>query len=126
MFVRSAAIEKAGGFDEQFFLFSEETDLCWRIYWNGWRIVHLPEVTIRHHEQEHQANPHLWAQSAYARLQFARKNLRHPWAYRAALALRYAVRLCVYSLPGRRADGTRRESSRAALQAVIHERAPLP
>lgn len=126
MFARSAAIEKAGGFDERFFLFSEETDLCWRIYWKGWRIVHLPGVTIRHHEQGHQGNPGLWAQSAYARLQFARKNLRHPKAYRAALALRYSVRLCLYSLPGKRGDGTRRESSRAALRAVIHERAPLP
>jgi hypothetical protein len=126
MFARSAAIEGIGGFDERFFLFSEETDLCWRIHWDGWRIVHIPDVTIRHHEQEHRANPSLWAQSAYARLQYARKNLRHPSAYRVALALRYAVRLCLYSLPGRCADGARRDASHAALQAILHERAPLP
>jgi len=126
MFARSAAIEETGGFDERFFLFSEETDLCWRIHWDGWRIVHVPDVTIRHHEQEHRANPALWAQSAYARLQFAHKNLRCPRAYRVALALRYGARLCLYSLPGKRTDGTRRDASRAALQAVLHERAPLP
>lgn len=125
MFARRAAIEGIGGFDESFFLFSEETDLCWRIHWAGWRIVHIPDVTIRHHEQEHPANPGLWAQSAYARLQFARKNLRHPRAYRAALALRYGVRTCLYSLPGRRADATRRDASRAAFAAVLHEQAPL-
>jgi GT2 family glycosyltransferase len=125
MFARTAAIETAGGFDERFFLFSEETDLCWRIRWDGWRIVHLPEVTIRHHEQEHGTNPRLWAQSAYARLQFAHKNLRHPRAYRLALALRYGVRSSLYSLPGRRADADRRDASRAALAAVLFERAPL-
>jgi GT2 family glycosyltransferase len=125
MFARSAAIQDIGGFDERFFLFSEETDLCWRIHWGGWRIVHIPDVTIRHHEQGHQSNPRLWAQSAYARLQYARKNLRHPGIYRMALALRYAVRRAAYSLPGRR-DPARRDASRAALCAVLNDRAPLP
>jgi GT2 family glycosyltransferase len=125
MFARAATLEQSGGFDEQFFLFSEETDLCWRIRWDGWRIVHLPDVTIRHHEQEHGANTRLWAQSAYARLQFARKNLSHPRLYRAALALRYGLRLCLYSLPGRR-EAARRGASRAALEAVLRDRAPLP
>jgi GT2 family glycosyltransferase len=125
MFARYATLEQSGGFDERFFLFSEETDLCWRIKRRGWRIVHLPSVTIRHHEQEHWANPLLIAQSAYARLQFAAKNLRHPRAYRLALALRYGVRVCLYSLPGRRANAARRDASRAALVAVLRERAPL-
>jgi N-acetylglucosaminyl-diphospho-decaprenol L-rhamnosyltransferase len=124
MFARAEALAASGGFDERFFLFSEETDLCWRIRWDGWRIVHLPDVTIRHFEQEHGANPRLWAQSAYARLQFARKNLRHPRIYRLALALRYAVRFVLYSLPGKR-DALRRGASRAALGAVVHDRAPL-
>jgi N-acetylglucosaminyl-diphospho-decaprenol L-rhamnosyltransferase len=124
MFARADAIEEVGGFDESFFLFSEETDLCWRIHWDGWRIVHIPDVTIRHFEQEHGSNPRLWAQSAYARLQFARKNLRHPRAYRAALALRYGARTGLYSLPGR-GDAARRAASRAALAAVIREEAPL-
>jgi GT2 family glycosyltransferase len=125
MFARRAALDMVGGFDERFFLFSEETDLCWRIQWNGWRIVHLPDVTIRHHEQEHAASPRLWAQSAYARLQFARKNLRHPRAYRAALVLRYGLRTGLYSLPGIGADPARRDASRAALAAVLDEEAPL-
>lgn len=126
MFVRATALAQSGGFDERFFLFSEETDLCWRIKRRGWRVVHLPSVTIRHHEQEHRANARLIAQSAYSRLQFARKNLRHPRAYRLALALRYGLRLGLYSLPGRRADAARRGASRAALLAVLSQEAPLP
>jgi GT2 family glycosyltransferase len=125
MFARTGAIAAIGGFDERFFLFSEETDLCWRIRWDGWRIVHLPDVTIRHHEQGHAANPTLWAQSAYARLQFARKNLRRPGAYRVALALRYGLRSGINGLPGRRGDIGRRAASRAALAAVLRGQTPL-
>lgn len=124
LLARRNALEAVGGFDESFFLFSEETDLCWRIHRDGWRVVHIPDVTIRHFEQEHGSNPRLWAQSAFARLQFARKNLRHPRAYRAALALRYGARTGLYSLPGR-GDPARRDASRAALAAVIREEAPL-
>ena len=42
MAVRREALESAGYFDERFFLFSEETDLCLRIKQAGWDIVHLP------------------------------------------------------------------------------------
>lgn len=126
MFARASTLAQSGGFDERFFLFSEEADLCWRIRRDGWRIVHLPSVTIRHFEQEHWASPRLIAQSAYARLQFACKNLRHPRAYRLALAFRYGLRLGLYSLPGRSADVARRDASRAALLAVLRQEAPLP
>jgi hypothetical protein len=125
MFARSATLEQSGWFDERFFLFSEETDLCWRIKRRGWRVVHLPGVTIRHFEQEHWANPRILAQSAYSRLQFACKNLRHPRAYRLALAFRYGLRLSVYSMPWKRASADRRAAARAALVAVLRERAPL-
>lgn len=49
MFVRKEAITKAGAFDEQFFIYSEETDLCKRFNQEGWNIVYLPEISIIHH-----------------------------------------------------------------------------
>jgi GT2 family glycosyltransferase len=125
MFARSAALEQSGPFDERFFLFSEETDLCWRIKSSGWRVVHLPNVTIRHYEQQHWTNPRLLAQSAYARLQFARKNLRNPGLYRLALLLRYGLRFCAGLVPLRRASADRRAADRAALAALLRERPPF-
>ena len=43
MIARREALEASGGFDERFFLFSEETDLCWRIKQAAGRSSHLPE-----------------------------------------------------------------------------------
>jgi len=48
MFVRRDVFEKAGGFDPEFFLTSEETDLCLRIRELGCEIGFVPEVAVRH------------------------------------------------------------------------------
>jgi GT2 family glycosyltransferase len=118
MLVRREALASSEGFDERFFLFSEETDLCWRLKHGGWEVIHLPCVTIRHHE--HGAGTRLESQLAYARLQFARKHLRRVASYRTALGLRYALRAV-----GRRSDRERRAAARAALGTVLSERAPF-
>jgi GT2 family glycosyltransferase len=39
-----------GPFDEQFFMYSEELDLCRRIKQAGWRIVYIPEALVVHYE----------------------------------------------------------------------------
>jgi N-acetylglucosaminyl-diphospho-decaprenol L-rhamnosyltransferase len=123
MLVRTEALEECAGFDEDFFLFSEETDLCWRLHEEGWGIVHLPAVTIRHFESERSARPLMEAQSAYARLQFARKHFARISLYRWALALRYALRAAVPAFgPG---GARRREAGRAALAAVLDEVPPI-
>lgn len=47
---RTEALRAAGGFDEGFFLYSEEADLCRRLRDAGWRIRYEPEAEIVHHE----------------------------------------------------------------------------
>jgi len=47
--VRRAAVEQIGGFDEDFFLYYEEIDLCRRLGASGWRVFHLPEAHAIHH-----------------------------------------------------------------------------
>ena len=100
------------GFDERFFLFSEETDLCRRLKEEGWEVIHSPLVTIRHFESERSATPRMEAQSAYARLQFARKHFARVAPYRGAMILRYALRC-------------RREAACAALATVLKDRPPI-
>ena len=39
---------KAGGFDESFFAYYDETDLCWRLHRLGYKILSVPESVIYH------------------------------------------------------------------------------
>jgi len=41
-------IIKAGGFDEKFFAYCDETDLCWRLHRMGYDIQYVPESIIYH------------------------------------------------------------------------------
>ena len=48
MAIDLVAFRSVGGFDETFFLYREETDLCVRMRQRGWRIVHVPSATVVH------------------------------------------------------------------------------
>jgi N-acetylglucosaminyl-diphospho-decaprenol L-rhamnosyltransferase len=50
MLVRRAVYEQIGGFDENFFMYSEELDLCKRAQDAGWRVVYFPHARVLHHE----------------------------------------------------------------------------
>jgi hypothetical protein len=114
MLARREAIEAAGFLDERFFIYSEETDLCYRIKRAGWEIRHLPVMTIVHHADKAGVNPRMEAQNAFARMQYARKHFSpaHRAAYAAALGLRYFIRA---ALGGR----DRRKASRHALAVML-------
>ena len=120
MLVRLEALESAGFLDERFFIYSEETDFCHRIRLAGWQVRHLPIMTILHHAQKAGVNLKMEAQAAYARRQFARKNLPpvHRIAYLSALGLRHALRAAYVS---RDADAARdrRRASRGALRTLV-------
>jgi GT2 family glycosyltransferase/glycosyltransferase involved in cell wall biosynthesis len=48
MVIRRDVFDAVGGFDERFFLYWEDTDLCKRISAAGWRIVYYPKAEIKH------------------------------------------------------------------------------
>jgi N-acetylglucosaminyl-diphospho-decaprenol L-rhamnosyltransferase len=48
MLVRRAAIDEVGPLDEDFFLFSEETDWCFRFREAGWQVWFTPEAEFVH------------------------------------------------------------------------------
>jgi hypothetical protein len=48
MMIRGTALEEVGLFDERYFIYSEETDLCKRFQKAGWDILYLPEVSVVH------------------------------------------------------------------------------
>lgn len=49
MLVRRAVVDQTGGFDEAFFMYSEEVDWCYRIRKAGWTVAYLPDSVIVHY-----------------------------------------------------------------------------
>ena len=50
MLVRRAVLNEIGGFDEGFFMYSEELDLCRRAVQAGWQVVYFPPAVVTHFE----------------------------------------------------------------------------
>lgn len=49
MFIRSEIFRQVGGFDEDYFIFMEETDLGWRCWLTGYQVVFCPSSVVYHH-----------------------------------------------------------------------------
>ncbi|MGQ9489554.1 MAG: glycosyltransferase family 2 protein [Anaerolineae bacterium] len=50
LLVRRTVLDQVGGFDEGYFMYSEELDLCRRIKAAGWEIHYFPAAQVIHHE----------------------------------------------------------------------------
>jgi GT2 family glycosyltransferase len=50
MIVRREAIGQVGLLDEDYFLFLEETDWCYRMKKAGWKVYHLPQTEVYHYQ----------------------------------------------------------------------------
>ncbi|HOJ18800.1 MAG: glycosyltransferase family 2 protein [Ignavibacteriales bacterium] len=48
MFVRKSVFEKIGGFDENFFMYFEDKELCKRVQLRGNKIIYYPKVSLVH------------------------------------------------------------------------------
>lgn len=47
---RRFALEALGGFDEGYFMYMEDVDLCWRARRAGWRVAYVPRALVTHHQ----------------------------------------------------------------------------
>jgi O-antigen biosynthesis protein len=52
MFFRTGVLREADGFDERFFMYGEDIDLCYRVRQMGWEIDYVPETSIIHYKGE--------------------------------------------------------------------------
>ncbi len=106
--LRRQALEEVGLFDEGYFLYSEEVDLCLRLRRAGWEVRYFPEVTVVHHESQFSAEiperriNEMWR----SRHRYWRKHHSPAGARVAALATggQYALR-AVLSAVARRGPG---------------------
>ena len=120
MLTRREALQSAGYLDERFFIYSEETDLCFRIKRHGWKVVHLPLMSIIHHANKAGIRPRMMAQEAFARRQYAGKHFSRSYSalYLAGVATRYVARDAAAALD-REDAAVRRSASRLALRTLL-------
>jgi N-acetylglucosaminyl-diphospho-decaprenol L-rhamnosyltransferase len=90
--VRREAIDQVGPADEDFFLFSEETDWAYRFRQAGWRSLFCPDAEATHvYAASHQGR--LFDEIQRGHLRFLRKHRGEAYAERARRLLRLALRL---------------------------------
>ena len=105
--LRREALDEVGLFDEDFFLYSEEVDLQFRLRQAGWEVHYFPDATVVHHESQFSAEiperriNEMWR----SRHRYWRKHHGALGARAAALATgaQYAARAAVAPLAHRSA-----------------------
>ncbi len=50
LMARYEAIEKVGKLDENFFMYGDDIDWCYRFKLNSWRVVYFPKIVVLHHK----------------------------------------------------------------------------
>jgi N-acetylglucosaminyl-diphospho-decaprenol L-rhamnosyltransferase len=96
MLVRAEALDAVGGFQEHFFMYWEETELCLRVRRAGWRVVLAPEATAV-------TRPGSTRRHAVHAYLLTRNGLAFGWAAAGAVGIAgqflEAGRRCFHSLP---------------------------
>jgi N-acetylglucosaminyl-diphospho-decaprenol L-rhamnosyltransferase len=92
MLIRREAIAAVGPADEDFFLFSEETDWCFRFREAGWQVVFFPGAECRHVRGASHGG-RLYRENLRGHLRFLAKHRGEASAERARRLLRFALRL---------------------------------
>jgi GT2 family glycosyltransferase/peptidoglycan/xylan/chitin deacetylase (PgdA/CDA1 family) len=123
LIARASAVAQVGPLDERFFLYSEETDWCYRFNRAGWGVEHLPVATIVHHCGGGSAGS-LMPQLTHSKMLFARKHYGRlrSGAMRASLALGHALRVVLGTVLGLFAGAGHRERASheaAALRVAL-------
>jgi hypothetical protein len=92
LLVRRAAIGEVGGLDEDFFLFSEETDWCYRFHRAGWTVLFTPAAECVHVGGASHGG-RLFRENVRGHLRFLAKHRGVREAERARRLLRLSLRL---------------------------------
>jgi GT2 family glycosyltransferase len=94
MFIRREALEAVRGFDEEFFMYGEDLDLCFRIQAAGWVIMYLHTTSIIHYKGESTRRSAInEVKHFYEAMEiFVRKHYGSSWLFLAFLRLGITVR----------------------------------
>ena len=92
LLVRREAVDSVGGFDEDFFLMSEEVDWCYRFREAGWKVLFYPGAEV-FHVVGASLNPRQFHAIVRGHLQFLRKHRGEREAERARRVMLWGLRM---------------------------------
>jgi GT2 family glycosyltransferase len=102
LLVRRHVFDEIGGFDESFFMFNEEVDLCYRARAAGWTVLFWPDAEFVHvgGASTSQVWPSMYREQLRSHLRFLAKHggLRQAERARALLTAAMAFRGAVFGL----------------------------
>ncbi len=113
LLLRREAVETAGLFDEDYFIYSEEIDLCDRLHQQGWELHWVPEAVVTHlgGQSTRQVADQMFLELYRNKVRFFRKRRGQlsAWLYKLVLLqaalIRYGLGKLVRFLPlGRRQE----------------------
>ncbi|MBC7227209.1 MAG: glycosyltransferase family 2 protein [Thermoflexales bacterium] len=110
LLLRRSVIEAVGPLDEEFWMYSEDADLCYRIHRAGWKVYYLPDVEIVHlgGASSRQCRPESVAHLYGSKVRFFRKHYGPvpavflSIAVAAAYAVKAGLAVPAYPFPNRR------------------------
>jgi GT2 family glycosyltransferase len=102
LLVRRRALEATGLLDEQFFIYTEEIDLCRRLQDHGWHLYWVPDALIIHYggASTTQVGRPMFVELYRSKVQYFRKHFgrRGAIGYKAVLVATALPRLAVASI----------------------------
>ena len=93
MLLRRSLFEELGGFDEDFFMYGEDLDLCWRVKETGRRVIYCAEGSMLHHHGRSGTNRRQTAAFYDSMTLFYDKHLAKRYPALTGRAVRTAVTL---------------------------------
>lgn len=98
LLLRQRALEEVGLFDENFFYWSEDADLCWRLRKARWKLVYIADARVVHQHSAslNQVEKFERGKMFYESLMYYMQKHWHPLRYlvsRAVIALAFSLKV---------------------------------
>jgi len=83
MMIRKKYFQEIGGFDERFFMYLEDTDLCRRLWQKNWQVWYLPEAEMIHYYARISRSSH-WLKDLFSQNTWMHINswIKYFWKWR--------------------------------------------
>jgi hypothetical protein len=102
MLIRRDVLDRVGLLDEDFFIYTEEIDLCYRIQQAGWKLYWLPQAQVIHYggQSTRQVASRMFIQLYHSKIQYFRKHYGRfqAWIYKLILLFAGSLRIILAPL----------------------------